>query len=95
MDRMIRLDKRNPDEIGKVILYSQNSNFWKSNILSTASLREKYDTLYLQMKNNGHNGGNGNGQYGVNRSNIKEVAGNEPTGAFAKYEERDKNLSNM
>ncbi len=39
-----------PDKIEQVIEFSQSSDFWKSNILSTSKLREKFDTLYLQSQ---------------------------------------------
>lgn len=49
VDRMIRLDKRTPEEIEQVIRWSQAHSFWQSNILSTAKLREQFDKLWLQM----------------------------------------------
>lgn len=51
IEKMIRLDERSIEDIEKVITFSQNDRFWKSNIRSTAKLREKFDTLYLQMNN--------------------------------------------
>lgn len=54
VDLMIRIDKRPPEEIEKVIEWCQADQFWYSNILSTAKLREKYDGLFMQM--NGSNG---------------------------------------
>lgn len=51
IDRMIRLDRRNVDDIRKVIHFSQTDPFWQSNILSTKKLREKFDTLYLKCRN--------------------------------------------
>lgn len=50
IDYMIRIDKRPIEEIGRIIDFSQKDTFWQSNILSTKKLREKYDTLKLQMK---------------------------------------------
>lgn len=50
IDRMIRLDKRSEDEIKKVIAWSTTDTFWYKNILSATKLRQKFDTLYLQMK---------------------------------------------
>ncbi|MDY4822387.1 MAG: hypothetical protein SO148_01085 [Candidatus Onthovivens sp.] len=50
-DYMIRLDKRDIEEIKEVIKWCQSNSFWSSNILSPKKLREKYDTLYMQMKN--------------------------------------------
>jgi phage replication O-like protein O len=51
VDRMIRLDKRSPDEIAEVINFSQSDSFWMSNILSTQKLREQFDQLWLKLKN--------------------------------------------
>jgi len=48
--KMIKIDKRNPKEIAQVIVWCQKHPFWRSNILSTKKLREKYDSLVLQMK---------------------------------------------
>lgn len=48
-DSIIRIDKRDLTEIERVISWSQQDNFWKSNILSPSKLRDKYDTLYIQM----------------------------------------------
>lgn len=57
-DRLIRLDKREKDEVLKVITFSQADPFWKSNILSMGKLREKYTQLKLKMEgNNGKSGG--------------------------------------
>ena len=47
-NRMERLDKRTPEQIDAVLEFSQKDDFWKSNILSAAKLREKFDTLLLQ-----------------------------------------------
>ena len=52
IDKLIRLDKRDPHEIAKVIDFATNDDFWKSNILSTSKLRQKYQTLKLQMQRN-------------------------------------------
>lgn len=50
-DKMIRLDNRPIDELSNVLAFSQSDTFWMSNILSASKLREKYDTLLLQSKN--------------------------------------------
>jgi hypothetical protein len=47
---MVDGDNRAETEIAQVIEWSQKSDFWKANILSVKKLREKYDTLLLQMK---------------------------------------------
>lgn len=52
IDLMIRIDKRNPDDIKKIIEFSQKDSFWHMNIRSTSKLREQYDQLDIKMKNN-------------------------------------------
>lgn len=49
IDLMIRIDKRKPDDIRRVIVWAQNDSFWKSNILSTEKLRTKFDALRIKM----------------------------------------------
>ena len=49
-DYMIRIDKRTAREIAEVILWAQNDDFWKSNILSPKKLREKFDQLSAKMQ---------------------------------------------
>jgi hypothetical protein len=49
IDLMIRRDKRKPEEIKKVILWSQQDTFWLQNIRSTEKLRKQYDQLILKM----------------------------------------------
>ncbi len=51
IDRMIRLDKRTPADIREMIIWVQGDSFWKCNILSAAKLREKFDQLWVKMKN--------------------------------------------
>ncbi len=49
IDLMIRIDKRDPNDIGCVIEWCQKDNFWKSNILSTESLRKGFDKIQAKM----------------------------------------------
>lgn len=51
IDRMIRLDNRDPGEIQAVIDWCQQDSFWQNNILSTEKLREKFPQLLLKMNN--------------------------------------------
>lgn len=53
IDKLIRLDKHTKREIVAVINYCQADSFWKSNILSTKKLRDKFDTLWLQCQEKG------------------------------------------
>lgn len=50
IELMIRLDKRTEDEIKNVINFCQKDSFWKTVILSTSKLRDKFDTLWLKMQ---------------------------------------------
>ena len=50
MEKMIRIDKRNPNEIKKVIDWCQADSFWYKNILSTEKLRKQYDQLTVNME---------------------------------------------
>ena len=50
IDKLIRIDKRTPDEIRNLITWAQNHSFWRSNILSPATLRKQWDRLTLQQK---------------------------------------------
>lgn len=49
IDKMIRLDNRDPEKIKEVIEWCQANDFWQANILSTKKLREKFDQLFMQM----------------------------------------------
>jgi hypothetical protein len=51
IEKLHRIDGQPIDEIKKVIFWTVRDNFWKTNILSAAKFREKYDTLFLQMNN--------------------------------------------
>lgn len=50
MERMIKADKRSPEEIEKVIRWCQNDDFWFSKVTSTESLRQKFDRLGMEME---------------------------------------------
>jgi hypothetical protein len=51
--RLIRLDKRSPETIKKVIEWCQQDVFWQNNILSTEKLREQFTQLFLKMNKGG------------------------------------------
>ena len=56
IDLMIRLDKRKPEDIEKIIRWCQNDHGdgkwsgWAANIRSTATLRKQFDQLTIKMK---------------------------------------------
>lgn len=74
MDRLLRLDQRTPEEIEQVIIWCQNDNFWKTNILSTTKLRKQFSQLYLKMKNNGHKELNSGNNGGNSENNLPTIA---------------------
>ena len=45
---IIETDKRNPETVKRVIIFSQSDPFWQSNILEADKLREKFD--YVNSK---------------------------------------------
>jgi len=51
--RLLDLDKRPLDEATKLIDWCQKDGFWKGNILSMPTFREKYDQLRLRMEDEG------------------------------------------
>ncbi|NMC26542.1 MAG: replication protein [Syntrophomonadaceae bacterium] len=48
IDYLLRLDRREPDEVKEVIKYAQADPFWQANILSAEKLRQHYDRLNLR-----------------------------------------------
>ncbi|ABR47067.1 phage protein [Alkaliphilus metalliredigens QYMF] len=50
IDYMLRLDNRSAEDIKEVIEFCQKDEFWMTNILSTAKLRNKFDQLYLKSR---------------------------------------------
>ena len=53
IDLMIRVDKRNPDNIKRVIQWCQQEEFWQTVILSTSKLRKQFDKLEMKSKPKG------------------------------------------
>ena len=49
IDKMLSLDKRNVEDVKKIITFAQEDDFWNGNVLSTKKLREKYDQLFIKM----------------------------------------------
>lgn len=56
VSKMLRIDRRSPEDIEKVIAWCQADSFWQNNIFSAQKLREKFDGLYLKMNAVGSNG---------------------------------------
>lgn len=51
-DYILRLDKRDIEEVKEVIKWCQGDTFWYRNILSPDKLRKQYDRLLLDMEPN-------------------------------------------
>lgn len=49
-DAILRIDQRDLEHFEFLIHWSQQSQFWKQNILSMGKLREQFDTLTIQAK---------------------------------------------
>lgn len=49
MDYILRIDKREYEDVKAVIEWCQNDDFWQTNILSTQKLRKQYEQLYIKM----------------------------------------------
>jgi len=54
--KLVEIDGREVPTVEAVIDWCQDSDFWKSNILSGIKLRKQFPTLLLQMDNNGTGG---------------------------------------
>lgn len=50
IDRMIRLDKRKPEDIIDLFVWAQNHEFWNGNIRSPDKLRKQWDQLSSKRK---------------------------------------------
>ncbi|MEG0857802.1 MAG: hypothetical protein RSG52_15155 [Terrisporobacter sp.] len=49
-DYIIRIDKRDLEEVKRVIAWCQKDSFWCANILSPLKLRKQYEQLEIKMK---------------------------------------------
>lgn len=49
IDLMIRIDKRDPEDIERIIGLSQADPFWCTNILSASKLRSQFDQLSVKL----------------------------------------------
>lgn len=49
MDYILRVDKREYEDVKAVIEWCQDDDFWQTNILSTQKLRKQYEQLYIKM----------------------------------------------
>lgn len=72
---MIETDKQTLDNIRLVFSFLQTNDFWKKNILSAAKLREKFNTLLLNSKENGKDRGH-NKKQGATTDEIRTILSN-------------------
>jgi hypothetical protein len=49
MDRLLRIDKRDPQITVELIIWASTHNFWKAGCLSPEKLRSSYDAMRAQM----------------------------------------------
>jgi len=61
IDLLLRVDRRTPEEVERLIRWSQQDPFWSQNILSTQKLRKQLDQLELKMARSGPRGRRGRG----------------------------------
>jgi hypothetical protein len=50
VDYLLRVDKRPPGLVRRVLVWSQTHAFWQTVILSTSSLRKNFDQMLAQMQ---------------------------------------------
>lgn len=81
IDLLMRNDGREKEEIGRVINWSQQDTFWKTNILSTKKLRDKYPTLKLQMETKGNGNSNGKSKHSFDRKKYPTLNQDQATSA--------------
>ena len=53
IDKLLRLDKANPDEVKRVIDWVVKDDFWSVNILSAKKLRKHYSRFYKKIISEG------------------------------------------
>jgi len=63
IDLLLRRDGRTPERVREVIVWAQGDSFWRKNILSTGSLRDKFDRLELAMQEKSTQGSDRTTQY--------------------------------
>jgi len=74
IDYILRLDDRSIEELRDVLKYATTDTFWQTNILSTKTLRDKFGTLILRIRNS--NQSNSNKKQG--RQNASQDTGFNP-----------------
>jgi phage replication O-like protein O len=68
IDRLIRIDRQSPEEVERVIQWSQKHIFWQSKTISAEKLRKHYLSLAMQMGSEAEK----NKSAGQNNSHVSE-----------------------
>ncbi|HEX2960888.1 MAG TPA: replication protein [Ignavibacteriales bacterium] len=68
IDRLIRIDRQSPEEVERVIQWSQKHMFWQSKTISAEKLRKHYLSLAMQMGSEAEK----NKSAGQNNSHVSE-----------------------
>lgn len=50
IEKLLRVDRQDYETVGRVIVFCQGHSFWRKNILSARTLREKWDRLVVEME---------------------------------------------
>lgn len=80
--RMLDIDKRDPQQIADLICWVQRDEFWMTNVLSMDTLREKFDQLVLKREHPS----NGNGRSARKAPANNVLMDNPATRALAQME---------
>jgi hypothetical protein len=73
-DYILRIDRRELDEVKQLVKFCQTDSFWYKNILSPEKLRKQYDRLLLDMKDN---------------TKKSKIVSNKKENTFNNFEQRD------
>lgn len=71
-DLMLRIDRRDVDEVKRIIEFAQKDPFWHKNILSPSTMRRQYDRLILDEK-------------GGNKNAADRTGASKPDARFSDY----------
>lgn len=71
---MIETDGVTEEQFREVFKFLKKSEFWKDKVQSTQKLRDKFNTLYNQLKSDEQRDSNNNGQSGVNGKRKQTVS---------------------
>lgn len=61
--KIVELDKRDKDEVRKVMMWTTNHSFWQKNVLSPSKLRDQYERLCIEMAADTRKNSSGGGSH--------------------------------